>query len=248
MEALKWGTLPKIFQYNTVEEKAQFLRAYALTYLQEEIKAEQIIRHLDPFRQFLEIASQSNGKIINFSKIADDVGVDTKTIQSYFSILEDTLAGILLPAFHTSVRKRQRMNPKFYFFDTGVKRALDRTLTVDIREGTYAFGEAFEHFLIIEMMRLSSYKNNDWQFSYLQTSTGTEIDLIIDRPGMSKALIEIKSTNRVTERDISVLKKFQSDMTPCESFCLSRDPHAKKIDSVWCLPWEEGLKKIGLSI
>ncbi len=84
-------TLPKIFALNANTDKAKFLKTYTLTYLKEEIVAEQITRKLEPFRQFLEISAQHNGKIINFSAIAKDVGVDTKTVQSYFQILEDTL-------------------------------------------------------------------------------------------------------------------------------------------------------------
>jgi len=128
LKALKWGTLPALSNLNTDLKKERFLRSYALTYIKEEIQEEQIIRKLDPFRQFLEIAAQSNGKIINYAKIAQDVGVDTDTVISYFSILQDTLIGYLIHPYHTSIRKRQRKNPKFYFFDTGVKRALQRTL------------------------------------------------------------------------------------------------------------------------
>ena len=145
-DALRWGTLPGIYALEANEDKQSYLRAYALTYLKEEIVAEQIVRRLDPFRQFLEVAAQSNGTIINYANIARDVGADPKTVISYFSILEDTLVGFLLPAFHRSIRKQQRTNPKFYFFDTGVKRSLDRTLDVPaqrqdlrIRQGVRAF-------------------------------------------------------------------------------------------------------------
>lgn len=244
--ALKWGTLPKIFDYNTEADISDYLRAYALTYLKEEIAAEQIIRKLDPFRTFLEIAAQANGRILNFSNIAIDVGVDPKTVQTYFSILEDTLIGTLLHPYHTSVRKRQRSNPKFYFFDTGVKRALDRTLTLDILEKTYGYGDAFEHFVLLEIFKLSAYARNDWQFSYLRTKDDAEIDLIIDRPGMPKVILEIKSTNNILKKHCAGLQRFIPDMKPCEAFCFSRDPHKKRIGTVSCLPWDIGLNELGL--
>ena len=243
---LQWGTLPKIFHFNDPEDKAQYLRAYSLTYLKEEIVAEQIVRKLNPFRYFLEVAAQSNGKIINFSKIAADVGVDTKTVQSYFSILEDTLIGIMLPAYHASIRKRQRANPKFYFFDLGVRRALARTLNLEIQEGTYSFGDAFEHFIILEIIRLSNYNNNDWQFSYLRTKDQAEIDLIIDRPGMPTVLIEIKSAKYINKTDVISLNRFVNDFSSSEMFCISRDPNEKKIGAVWCLPWKQIFGRIGL--
>ena len=72
------------------------------------------------------------------------------------------------------------------------------------------------------------------------------IDLIIERPGMPKALIEITSSEKITERDTQALNHFYPDLGPAEAFCLSRDPHQKKIDAVWCLPWQEGLAKLGV--
>jgi predicted AAA+ superfamily ATPase len=245
-KALRWGTLPRIHTLADPGDRDQYLRAYALTYLKEEIAAEQIVRKLDPFRQFLEVAAQENGKIINFSRIAADVGVDTKTVQSYFSILEDTLVGILLPPYHASIRKRQRANPKFYLFDPGVKRALDRTLGVTLQAGTHAFGSAFEHLVILEAMRLGDYRSNDWRFSYLRTKDDAEIDLVIDRPGQPIAIVEIKSAERVQERDAAGIQRFVPDFESCEAFLLSRDRREKRIGSVWCLPWEDGLLKLGL--
>jgi predicted AAA+ superfamily ATPase len=245
-QALQWGTMPEIYNLASTEEKSQYLRAYALTYLKEEIVSEQLIRKSHPFRSFLEIAAQSNGKIINFTKIASDIGVDTKTVQSYFSILEDTLIGHFLPSYHRSVRKRQRANPKFYFFDIGVKRALERTLNLGIAEGTYAYGRAFEHFIILEITRMSSYKNNDWQFSYLATKDNAEIDLIIERPGMPVVLIEIKSSDNIKERDIIGTSRFIKDFPGCEAYYISRDVHEKKIGSVFCFHWEKTFKVLGL--
>ena len=72
-----------------------------------------MIRRLDPFRRFLEVAAQCNGKILNLSNITRDVGIDHKTVASYFEILEDTLLGFMLEPWHASVRKRQRQAPKF---------------------------------------------------------------------------------------------------------------------------------------
>lgn len=246
-DALRWGTLPRIHSLDTDEDKRAYLRAYALTYLREEIVAEQIVRRLDPFRQFLEVAAQSNGTIVNYAGIARDVGADPKTVISYFSILEDTLVGFLLPAFHRSIRKQQRANPKFYYFDTGVKRSLARTLDVPLTTGTYEYGKAFEHFLITQIVHLSRYRYPDWRFSYLQTGAGAEIDLVIERPGLPAALIEIKSSRRVDERDARHLARFTGDFAEPLALCISRDPTRMKMDNVLCVHWREALEVLGLS-
>jgi predicted AAA+ superfamily ATPase len=244
--ALAWGTLPRVASFESNEEKRDFLRAYTHTYLQEEITQEQIVRRLDPFRRFLVVAAQMSGQIVNFTKIAREVGASTVTVQTYFQILEDTLIGSLIEPFHESVRKRQRGNPKFYLFDTGVQRALNNTLQVDLAPQTYAYGVAFEHFVVNEINRVQSYANKDYRLSYLRTKDGVEIDLIIERPGVKRALVEIKSTERVTEEDIRSLTRLGKDVPNSESFCLSRDPTPKKISAVSCFHWQQGLVEIGL--
>ncbi len=244
--ALMYGTLPGLLKFDTDEERVSFLRAYALTYLKEEIWGEHIVRKLDPFRKFIEIAAQCNGEIINYANIARDVGADIKTVQSYFGILEDTLLGFMLEPYHQSVRKRQRQAPKFYLFDTGVRRALDRTLTVELKRGTYAYGSAFEHLVIAESVRLNEYRRKDFRFSYLRTKDDAEIDLIIERPGASTALVEVKSTPRVDDRDTRSLERFAADMPKAEAFILSTDPIVKRIGKVVAFPWQRGLKELGL--
>ena len=246
-EALAWGTLPRLFSLDRAEDRQAYLRAYALTYLKEEIVAEQIVRRLDPFRQFLEVAAQSNGTIVNYANIARDVGADPKSVLSYFSILEDTLVGFLLPAFHRSVRKQQRTGPKFYYFDTGVKRALERTLDIPLQPGTYEYGKAFEHFVITQIVHLSRYRYPDWRCSFLRTGAGAEIDLVIERPGMPTALIEIKSAERVDERDVHNLARFARDFADALALCISRDPERLQIGRVLCLPWREALNELGLA-
>ena len=246
-DALRWGTLPRIYSLAGREEKHAYLRAYALTYLKEEIVAEQIIRRLDPFREFLEVAALSSGTIINYANIARDVGADPKTIVSYFSILEDTHVGFHLPAYHRSIRKQQRANPKFYYFDIGVKRSLERTLEVPLRSGTYEFGKAFEHFVITQILHLSRYRFPDWRMFYLQTGAGVEIDLVIERPGMPVALIEIKSSDRIDERDTRGLAAFTGDFARPLALCISRDPARMQIGGVLCLHWRAALQDLGLA-
>ena len=148
-KALERGGLPDSYLANTGEDSADYLRAYTLTYLEKEIQQEQWVRKLEPFRRFLIIAAQMNGKIINRSSVARDLGVDDMTVESYFEILEDTYIGFRLRAFHRSPRKQIREAPKFYLIDPGIKRSLERTTRVPLLPQTTAFGDAFEHWVIL---------------------------------------------------------------------------------------------------
>ncbi|OFZ78325.1 MAG: hypothetical protein A2583_08080 [Bdellovibrionales bacterium RIFOXYD1_FULL_53_11] len=243
-KALNWGTLPKISSIHDSDEKKLFLQSYALTYLKEEVWFEQLIRNIDPFRKFLEVSAQCNGEPLNYSNIARDVGVEYKTVQFYYEILEDTLLGFALEPFDKSLRKRQGKSKKFYYFDTGVKRAFEKMLSVPVAPKTVEYGKAFEHFLITEFVKLNSYYNRDFDFLYLRTQDRVEIDLIIKRPGKPYAFIEIKSTEHVQENHVSRLNHFLKDFKNAEGFCLSCDLSAKIIGKTSCLYWKDGLQKI----
>ena len=242
---LEFGSLPEIFQKKSKSDKKEFLKSYVQTYLKEEIVSEQIVRKLNPFRNFLQIAAQQSGQIINYSKISQDIGVDDKTVKSYFSILEDTLLVFFLPYYHKSIRKQQRHSPKFYFFDTGVKRALNKQLEIPLIQNTYAYGNAFEHRVLLECFYLNEYLRKDFNFYYLKTKDQNEIDLIIERPGKSDILVEIKSAQYIQKRHISRLNQFKKDWpSPCKAQVWSQEKTSKTIDKIKCLFWKKALKNV----
>jgi predicted AAA+ superfamily ATPase len=219
------------------------LQAYTHTYLKEEVWLEQLIKKIEPFRRFLEVSAQCNGKIINYSNIARNVGVDDKTVAEYFLILEDTLLGFFLEPFQHSFRKRLSQKPKFYYIDTGIARALTRLLSIPLTPSTSSYGEAFENFIIVECMKLSSYANNEFRFSYLKTKDDSEVDLIVERPGKPLLMIEIKSASHVAEDDLRSFISLTNDFGECEAVCFSRDEHRKSYQHITVYPWKEGIQK-----
>lgn len=241
---LAWGTLPKIFSLQDVADKQAYLRSYALTYLKEEIQAEQLVRRLDPFRLFLEVAAQMNGKLLNWSKIGNDIGVDAKTVQTYFQILEETWLGFHLPSYSRSIRKAQKTHPKFYLFDPGVKRALEGDLDGSLKPRSSEFGEAFEHWVILEFFRRNEYLSRGYRFSHLRTKDDAEIDLILSRGKNPPTLVEIKSRDRIDEKEVRKLSRFLPSFPGSMAYYLSRDPDQRVIDGIRCLFWMRGLEEI----
>lgn len=242
-QTLEWGSLPITTLSSNEDERYLYLQAYANTYLKEEIWSEQFIKNLDPFRRFLEVAAQMNGKILNYANIARDVGVSENTVKKYFSLLEDTLIGFFLEPFHHSFRKRLRTSPKFYFFDIGITRTLARLVRIPLRESTSAYGETFEHFIILECMKLADYYSLDYRFSYLCTKDGAEIDLIVDRPQQPYLFIEIKSSKEIVPQSLKSLGQLAKDFKNCEAICFSQDIYIKKYGNITLYPWKEGIKK-----
>jgi predicted AAA+ superfamily ATPase len=241
---LRFGGLPRVYALASEAEKIKFLETYALTYIQEEIWNEHLIRDLPPFRKFLQVAAQMNGEVLNYSKIAVDVGADDKTVKEYFNILEDTLVATLLEPYDRSVRKRQSTGSKCYFFDVGVKRAIEGSVGNKIVPGSSEYGRIFEHFLMNEIFRMNSYRQLNAQFSYLRTKDGAEVDLVIERKGMPTTLVEIKSTDRVSEGDAKTLQAFLPSFPKAQAMVLSNDSKEQKFGQVLALPWQVGLQRL----
>lgn len=242
--ALQFGSLPSVLNAETNRERKAFLQAYSLTYMKEEIAAEQILRKVDPFRNFLRIAAEQSGKLVNHSQIAKQLGLDHKTVVNYFSILEDTLLGFYLPSFHESVRKSQISAPKFFLFDLGVRNALAETIDLVPVPQTAYFGALFEHFVILESFRLNSYAETNYRLSFLLTTAGFEIDLILSK-AKKNIFVEIKSTDRIDPDEVRGLARKLSDVTVAsEVIYVSRDEAATTIDGVRCLPWRAFLREL----
>ena len=100
------------------------LSAYIDVYLKEEIKEEALVRNLNTFQRFLEVAALTDGEMINNNNIAQDCGVSANTVGNYFDILEDTLLGFRVPAYTKTMKRRLVQAPRFYYFDIGVANHL----------------------------------------------------------------------------------------------------------------------------
>ncbi len=241
--ALCWGLLPRVSLTEIDELKRKILVAYTNTYLKEEVWGEHLIKNLDPFRRFLEVAAQCTGKIINFAKISADVGIDDKTVKSYYQILEDTLLGFFLEAYHPSFRKRFSSKPKFYFIDVGIARALANQLSINPLPSTSYYGEVFEQFILAEIYKLIHTLDLDYKFSYLHTTHGVEVDLIVERPGKKTLLIEIKSAANPHQIDLRNLAAIQSEFEFSEAICLTNCTEAFSEGQIIAYPWQEGIAK-----
>lgn len=226
---LPYGSLPKIYSL-LIEKKNEaardFLRAYTVTYLREEIKSEALVRNLQGFQNFLDVAVAQYSEQVNFSAVSRECQVALSTVKEYYSILEDTLLGFFLYPYFRSERKRMSRQPKFYFFDNGVTRSLSGTLR-DL-PGLQEQGRLFEQWIIQEIFRYNEYHQKDWKFSFWRTSHGAEVDLLISRGTKLLYAIECKFKREVSSADLSGLKSFHESHPNIQCFVVT-----PKDQSLW---------------
>jgi len=154
------------------------LSAYFNTYLKEEIREEGLVRSLAPFLRFLEIAGLLNGQTVNAVNIAREAAVPRTNVDSYFSILVDTLLGHFLCAYRPRVKVREVAHPKFYWFDSGIARAA-AGLLFDPADRQW-LGMALETLVYHELRVYNQAANRHRPIFYYRTPAGVEIDFVIE--------------------------------------------------------------------
>lgn len=240
LRALNHGLIPSHYLQ---AQPQRSLKAYIQDYLHEEIQAEGLIRQLASFARFIDAMALSHGGLLNFSNVARDCAIDAKTVKEYYQILVDTLLGyFILPFRKKAKRKIIGATPKFYFFDVGVLNAITKRTIHDLA-GSLA-GEAFEHYILMELIAHRGLNNLDHDICYWRTKTGLEVDFIL---GNADIAIEVKISNHVTVTDIRGLLAFQEEFQPKHAIVVCQAPRKRKIKlasghEIKIYPWHEFLK------
>lgn len=238
LRAINQGMIPRHYlsSGNTVKKR---LQAYISVYLKEEIKSESLVRNLSTFNRFLEVAALTNGEIVNYRNIAQDCGIDAKTVKEYFSILVETLIGYMVPAFTKTVKRRLLQSPRFYFFDVAIPNYLLNKYNLE--PGSEDFGHSFEHFMIQEITAYIGYNDIEEQLSYWHTYTGYEVDAII---GAGRVAIEFKSVKEVQSKHLKGLKAFKEEHPDARLIIVSLDAEPRIFNGVEVMPACHFLKKM----
>ena len=235
-KVLRFGALPSIYKS---PRPAALLRSYAQTYLKEEILAEGLARKLQPFSLFLKLAGQTNSELINYSNIASDTGVSSKTIKEYYLILEDTFMGSLLSPYQkTSKRKAVSMN-KFYFFDIGAAAALADQWSVE--EGSAQYGRRFEHFIFNEIKAFLEYTQDSRKMYFWRSKSRHEVDFVIG----DHIAIEVKASHEVRKRDLKGLKALCEEIPFPHKLVVSLEKKPRLLEEgILIFPWQDFLNKL----
>ena len=235
------GSLPPIAS-EPPQDAFQTLKAYTLTYLKEEILDEALTRNISAFSRFLDLAADQSGKIVNFSTIARETGVTSKTIKAYYEILEDTLVAVKLEPYLKSARKRLIRHPKYYLFDLGCVNILTGRTSAESVAPPTVYGILFEHFVILEIVRLLSYSQGFFRVFHWRSSHGAEVDLVLEKENALFA-IEIKSGPMVRAADLRGLQSFVEDYAQARPICISNADRPYMAGDIPVIPWQMSFKK-----
>lgn len=236
-DLLYYGGLPQIITTRNKSDKEALLDAYTSIYLEEEIRAEAVVRNLGNFSRFLELAASESGAIANFNKMSQDIGVSHTTIASYYQILEDCLiVERIEPITKSKRRKRLSKTQRYIFFDLGVRRLAANEGT-RLPEGY--IGYIFEQYVALELIRLSRLLEKKVSVKYWRDPDGPEVDWVVETTD-TYIPVEVKWTERPTKDDAKHLEVFLSEYKEAkQAYIVCRTPRKLKIsEHVTALPWQ----------
>lgn len=237
LQVLNRGMIPAHYLQGAYEKS---LRAYVQDYLKEEVFDEGLTRNIPAFSRFFDAMGYSHGELTNYSNIARDCGVDSKTVKEYYQILVDTLLGKMVePLKRRQERKVISKASKFYLFDVGVAGAIIRRHLEE--EKGELFGKALEHFILMEIVAHSSYQDLNYDINFWRTKSGLEVDFVL---GKGEVAIEVKGSSRVDDRELRSLKAFVAECSPRQVLVVCNEREERLHGHIRIMPWRSFLRDL----
>ena len=170
-----------------------FYPAYVKTYLEKDVRDLLRIKDQMQFMKFMKLCAARVGSLFNASEIGMEVGVDSKTISHWLSVLQASYLVTLLPPYYENISKRVVKTPKLYFNDPGlVCYLLDiespKQLALDKMRGAI-----FENMVVMECLKHRFNQGKEGNVFFYRDSNGQEVDILVKEQGQLTA-IEVKSS------------------------------------------------------
>lgn len=199
------GFLPRIYDKGIRPTTAY--SNYYRTYVERDVKLLINIKDLSLFEKFMKLLAGRVGQLIDYNQLSNDVGVDTKTIKSWLSILEASFVVYKLAPYFENFGKRVVKSPKYYFTDVGLLCFLLGIEKPDQVSRDPLVGNIFENLVVIEFLKERYNLGKMANLYFFRDSNGNEVDIVIQN-GRELVPVEIKSSSTFNKNFSKGIKKF----------------------------------------
>ena len=166
--------------------------SYVKTYLERDVRDLLNVKDMRLFNLFLKLCAGRIGSVFNASEIAGEIGVSSKTIQAWVSILQASYVVYLLPPYFENSRKRLTKSPKMYFCDTGLACTLLGIESAEQLAFDKMRGHLFENLIVVELLKRRLNEGKESNLYFYRDSNQNEVDILVNN-GSSLDAIEVKS-------------------------------------------------------
>jgi len=222
---LRFGGYPAISDPEMPgDEKREWLRNYVRTYLERDIRDLAELRHLEPFTKVQKLFAINTAQLTNYSQIAVEAGVSSKTVQHFLEYMSISYQTLVLQAWSRNPKKRLVKSPKVHYLDVGVMRAI-------LQKSDELSGHEFETAVVSEIFKQIKAINKDLSLYHLRTADGREVDLLMETSDGYIA-VEIKKSGTIRGVDARHLKGLEEilDKPVLHRYILSNDLTLKEFE------------------
>jgi predicted AAA+ superfamily ATPase len=231
------GGYPEIWSEKLNPQK--WLSSYIQTYIQRDVRQLKNISNLALFSRFVFLCANYAGQILNRDELSRQVGVDTKTIQSWLGLLENSYILFQLQPWYNNLNKRIIKSPKIYFYDTGLLCTLLNITSKSGLKNHSMSGAIFENWCISEIKKNKCNEGEIGGLFYFRDHLGNEIDLIIEKETGPLA-VEIKSASKPDKKLLEGLKYWKKYQPTAGAMLLYQGKSTSSADiNIQLLSWEE---------
>ncbi len=207
---------------------------YYQTYVERDVRQLMNLKDLSLFEKLLKLLAGRVGQIINYNSLANDVGVDTKTIKSWISILEASYILFKLAPYYENFGKRSIKSPKYYFFDVGLLCFLLGIRKPEQVTRDPLVGNIFENLVVMECFKSRYHQGQIPDLYFFRDSNGNEVDIVF-KDGRELVAIEIKSAGTFTSAHLKGLKRFARIAPVARSFLVYNGDSFRLSDDIEAL-------------
>ena len=205
-------------------DRNNYFSSYINTYIERDVKQLLNVGKTIEFYNFMQYIAVRTAQEVNYATIANEIGVDSKTIRSWISILESSGIIYLMQPYYSNLSNRIIKAPKLYFMDTGLCSYLAKYPNAETLEVGALSGAIFETFVVSEIIKNLTSHGVDpkMHLYYYRDKDQKEIDLIYAE---ADALYPIEIKKGVSpnhpDKHFEVLKKYSDNVLTGLVFCMS---------------------------
>jgi len=180
---LVYGYYPEVV--TAAGNERMVLKQLSDSYLYKDILTLGQIKKSDKLVALMQALSYQVGSQVSYSELANTVGIDVKTVESYIDVLEKSYIVFRLPSYSRNMRNELKNSKKIYFYDNGIRNALIANFSqIEMRTDV---GALWENFIISERIKYNDYTNRWCNRFFWRTKEQKEIDYLEECDGVLSA-------------------------------------------------------------
>ncbi|MCX6547043.1 MAG: ATP-binding protein [Acidobacteria bacterium] len=209
LERISAGGYPEAVARSTTEARTRWFNAYLQTLIQRDVRDLAAIEGLAQLPRLLSMVAARTGSPMNVADLGRTLGLSQVTLRRYLILFETLFLLVQLPPWYENLGKRLAKTPKVYLNDSGLLLHLLGADPEGLRHSP-ALGPIVESFAVMELIKTASWSRAQPSLFHLRTSTGTEVDVVLEDRSRRLVGIEVKASQTVGASDFNGLRMMKA--------------------------------------